>query len=701
MFAHYNAIDSQKPSAKESFLNLADDHKNDLFEEYESDYNNSGMNRGGSGVTSMPQQYDDEPENHYQQDTAFSSVSAAPTAQTPTQEFEDDDEQLLLEADAPNSEEYDSYHEEDEYITQYIPYVNQTYRTVGDFQFDEAMKKLTTIFHKTARVDEDLRNAQQQGSLSNSFGSSATGSTNNDANHYGVKVHQQLMEEKRRQDIAINLGDKPDNAPWRKLESFSRITPNKTTGAGRLWNPTPGSPEMSSATQRSMFSMIQRNQGEIDEETFYRQLEEDDTIREKLDDAIHALEQQGVSLKDAHYTQIPKPKSVAISERQWEVLVQRLQRPSSKKLKKIESILREKQEKEEAECTYRPNLCEKSLQIASGQKSIFDTSRIDDERHDRKLRVETERRKLDEKRNQQNIFKPKINKSSQSIIRGVETFEAWEKNKQDKIKNFQESNLQRESEECTFNPSLSERSRKIVARKNFQKSVWDRNYEFEFERIKKLNQMMEEQENQIETTPEITEKAKRIKRKEKIGDRLHSLAMETLSRKKQKREELYGMYYHNEESNLLRESLSMSGVSPPVTSRSYMREIERNSSVHRELDYVDDGNYGDTEYDDLNTSYEQAASPRVMGSLHSARTDKSKKYRKKASTSQSQEENMFVEPVLETRQANQQMDNEETQSQQSLLLWEENSGFKVEQLKNTLSKYHSFRRQSSGAQFGA
>lgn len=443
--------------------------------------------------------------------------------------------------------------EEDDYISQYLPYVNSSYRTIGDMHFDEAMKKLSNIFQKTSKVEEETKGSPIDKKKSNDY-------------HYGNRIHQQLVQDHKQHDYY--------------KQEITKIDVNEIAkNANKIGY---NSPDVNATAQRSFFSMKKKSFNEVDDGVLD---EYELDLTEKIDGAIEALQSQGIQLENIKYSDYPKPKSIPLSEQQWENLINRLLQPSEKKKKAIEKVLKEKIEKEQAVCTYQPTICENSRTLASGHKSIFDSSRINDEKKDRDTKIQLEKQKLEEKRNEENIFKPKINKQSQNIIRGVETFEAWEKNKREKIKTFAENSIKKEVEDCTFNPSLTEKSRKLFQKKKIKKNVWERNYDFEFEKLKKVNQLIEEQEKQFSPNPEITDKAKKLQRSDKIGDRLHTLAMETLSRKKQKREELFGVYYGSDDNS--RDSLSSSS---PVTSRSYVREIVQSGRDHNSVNKENSGN---------------------------------------------------------------------------------------------------------------
>lgn len=69
-----------------------------------------------------------------------------------------------------------------------------------------------------------------------------------------------------------------------------------------------------------------------------------------------------------------------------------------------------------------------------------------------------------------------------------------------------------------------------MKRKKSHKSVFERNYEFEFQRLNKIHNEIERLENEARV-PNITNKAASIEREEPVGDRLYKLAMSSISKK--------------------------------------------------------------------------------------------------------------------------------------------------------------------------
>ena len=69
--------------------------------------------------------------------------------------------------------------------------------------------------------------------------------------------------------------------------------------------------------------------------------------------------------------------------------------------------------------------------------------------------------------------------------RSVQSFLAWKQERLKKQMDLKEKKLQAEIKSYSFQPKLSDRSKKIMSKK--KNNVIDRNYEFELKRNQKLN----------------------------------------------------------------------------------------------------------------------------------------------------------------------------------------------------------------------
>lgn len=109
---------------------------------------------------------------------------------------------------------------------------------------------------------------------------------------------------------------------------------------------------------------------------------------------------------------------------------------------------------------------------------------------------------------------------------------------EERKKKRQQLKIDREREEthkCIFKPNVCNRTKKIMRRKGEKgeaRNVFERNYDFEFERLEKIHNRIE-QLNMENRTPNITPRAANIKREQDVGDRLYSLAMQSIAKKQQ------------------------------------------------------------------------------------------------------------------------------------------------------------------------
>lgn len=147
------------------------------------------------------------------------------------------------------------------------------------------------------------------------------------------------------------------------------------------------------------------------------------------------------------------------------------------------------------------------------------------------------RRKIDQQKKQKeaDLMKelrsaPNINPESKKLSRTIDSLNDWLKDKRKRMEKKMEESQQTQKNECTFKPTISERSKKIMQRQGSHSSVYTRNEEL-FERKNRRASLAKKEAENEDRSPRITPLADKIENTEPVGDRLYRQAFESMERK--------------------------------------------------------------------------------------------------------------------------------------------------------------------------
>lgn len=213
----------------------------------------------------------------------------------------------------------------------------------------------------------------------------------------------------------------------------------------------------------------------------------------------------------------PNRTNRILTEADWNELVERLCTPSEKKKKVIQKILEDREKQFEQTCTFLPEISDVSRKMNLGRSRLEDS--VETLLKEREKRILEKKQQLEKRDVLSLTFNPQINESSKKLRRSIDSFATWGTEKTKKWESLKQQRDDKEVEGCVFKPDISSGSKKIMEKKKLSKSVFDRNYEFEFLRMQKLLNTIEEEEKSLtERKPTITLLASEQERTEPIGE---------------------------------------------------------------------------------------------------------------------------------------------------------------------------------------
>jgi hypothetical protein len=265
-------------------------------------------------------------------------------------------------------------------------------------------------------------------------------------------------------------------------------------------------------------------------------------------------ETSGTPPWEQYPTEVPQPSPKKIREEEWLGMIERLTQP--KNTAKIERLKKQLEEKELAEVKRHPEMDANSKTIAAKLSPFFERMNAQQEQAEKKkesLRKQIEQQELNAYLASKSPKSPRITHTKEDTTPKspdekfnvlLDKMSRWEQMRRDRMKMAKEKTEEEKLKDCSFQPSISSHSQKMIEARFGHQTIQERAETYERirqQRMQQLRAMVEAEQNQ--RIPKINERSKRLKTNGPAHDRLYMNAKEVQLRKLARQEEMFLEYY--------------------------------------------------------------------------------------------------------------------------------------------------------------
>eukprot|EP00762_Andalucia_godoyi_P000940 ANDGO_03798.mRNA.1 hypothetical protein len=250
------------------------------------------------------------------------------------------------------------------------------------------------------------------------------------------------------------------------------------------------------------------------------------------------------------------PRQKRLKESDWDGLVSRLTGPKSSS--KIDRLREKLLEEEVREVRSTPELCPKSREMAAkiapfmARLDLVKQATAEKKERLKQSQEEKERQLMQPDRTHTSPEKRPagtLGSAAKGFDRRLELFEKWKELRQSKIEQSRQKEVEDELKECSFQPKISDRSKKLIESRFRGSRLEERVPLYNEIREKKFQQLVSsvESERYAVRSPQINPRSRKLASAASAHDRLYRHAQSQQRRKEERQVQLFDEYYRGQQ----------------------------------------------------------------------------------------------------------------------------------------------------------